>query len=573
MNSNTTVPFYNSQEGVSFGGRTLPLVRWRSAAQSAQEALRADPNDVEAQEAFQIASGAIQTYVGQLRGRSQRAGRRETDAALDPGAFVSGVVGFGQGASFGLSEEIAGALQAIPRFMPGGQSPGSAYAAGRDRARADLEAARAYHPVATGLGDLAGSVVGGTVAVAGLPSAVRGTVAAGGRAGAPLVDKLRAALTGGTIGAGLTGADAYGRGEEGVVADLSRVPLAATLGFGLGTIGTGLGNTLARRSQVAAAQESKAVNEGAASVLDLERQRAQVAADQARARLLGARADEAAQVAPLRVQQAQTNTALSTERLQNVPTMRARQAVQDVARVENAAERALTRPGRVAVQRQRVTDLPLDRQMKQDRATILAFHASRIGRMQQGPGVGNAEQRLRQWGAQQGMDADAIERIVVANRRMGMPGSAPPVRPGAGVTPEPVTQAPAVTPPAQIPEQAVVQPPRPTPTMPGTPSEAARASHALVEAAGGTADEAAAAARNAAGFASQAVPDPQIMGIEQVAQNLGESFAPVQRILTGQPTDEAMTALMQISEGLSGEQQSLILRLLPGIWKQALGVN
>lgn len=541
-------------------------------AQLAMQDLERDPNNAEAREALMGALDGIRSWA-QVEGPQQaRDGAiRDTQEATNPGALRSGVLGFGQGASFGFADELAGVASAIPRMIPGGQSPGAAYARGRDEHRAMSTAGGAFNPVVTGLSDIAGGVAGGTAAVRGaigLAPAIGRTLTAGATAGASMGQKLLAALTGGGIGAVAGGTDAYGRGEQGASEDLQRVPMGATLGGALGAAGTYVGSAMNRASQVRAAKELKAVNEGAASTLDLQRQQAQVAADEARARMLGIRASEAEAVAPARIQSAQNQAALSTERLQAQPTIRQRQAAA-ADRAQGSAERAGAREA------DRLLDLPLNRQMQQDRATILAFRASRLGKLQ-GPGVGSSEQRLRQWAQQQGMDEAGIERALKAHRAMQMPGSGvareavPEPSVARPVSPETI-QRTVVDPEAvvaAVPESGTIAPNMGT--MPGSPREAARAAYNLTEAAGGDATE---AASRAAGFAQGAVPEVSVPGLDDVAGSLGDAFQPVQRVLMQGPTPQAQAELLSIVETLGPEQRSLILRLLPGAWRQALGGN
>lgn len=531
-----------------------------AVSQMAMADLERDPNNGEAREALMQALDGIRSWSQNEGPQQAQAGaRRDTEQATNPGVVRSAVQGFAQGASFGLSDELAGAAEWATRLVPGGESPGQAYVRGRDQNRAEVEAARAFNPTVTGVADLAGGVATGGTAVRGLVRAapvVGRTLQAGATAGASIGQKLRAALTGGAIGAPLTSLDAYGRGEEGATEDLGRVPMGAALGGTLGTLGTYAGGALARRSQVRAAQELKAVNEGQASALDLQRSQAQVAADEARARLLGARADEAAQVGPARVQSAQNQAALSTERLQAQPTIRARQAAA-ADRAAGSAERAGAR------EVDRATDLPVRREMDEYRRQLLAFRASRIGRMAGAPGSRvTPEDGLRQWGRQQGLADDAIERLIVANQRSRMPGGAVPDSPTPTSQPvEPVVPVSGTDVPASV---------TPPPTMPGSPREAARSAHALVEAAGGDANE---AARRAAGMAQNAVPENVTQGLDDIASTLGDNFQNVQRILSRAPDETAQAELLAIVESLDEVQRQTILRNMPRAWRQALGGN
>ena len=103
--------------------------------------------------------------------------------------------------------------------------------------------------------------------------------------------------------------------------------------------------------------------------------------------------------------------------------------------------------------------------------------------------------------------------------------------------------------------------------MPGSPREADRTAYNLTEAAGGDATE---AARRAAGMAQEAVPTPQIQGVEDIATTLGDAFQPVQRIVSGPPTPESIQSLISVVEGLDEAQRQVIVRNLPPAWKAIL---
>lgn len=145
-----------------------------------------------------------------------RSGLREAGGVLHAAAH---------GASFGLTDEMFGALRAVAAAVPGGDSPGEAYRENRDAARGHLSSAREEMPLASGLSELTGGAAlpGGIVAKgiargAGIGrAALRGaaTGAAGGAAygaGSAEEDRVQGGIVGGLLG-GVTGGVAGGAGS------------------------------------------------------------------------------------------------------------------------------------------------------------------------------------------------------------------------------------------------------------------------------------------------------------------------------------------------------------------------
>lgn len=180
----------------------------------------------------------------------------------DNGAFDAGVRHFAHDATFGLADELTGAIGGALDWAKGGS-----FGEGYDRAKATAtgmdEAAAAQHPVASAVGGVAGAVAtaplmpGMTIAKVG---ANAGRLA---RAGAGLVN----GATQGAVYGGLTG---FGEGEGGVGNRLANAGEQAVVGGAVGgPLGAGLGAIGRKaagvpRSAVAAAGERAGVRVPAA---------------------------------------------------------------------------------------------------------------------------------------------------------------------------------------------------------------------------------------------------------------------------------------------------------------------
>jgi hypothetical protein len=214
------------------------LERWKRIARNAALALQQDPNNARALEAF----NAARPHLAAAREATSTA---EQEAAGDPGFWAALGLGASQGATFGFGDEAAGALGAIGALVPGGQSPGEAYRAYRDRTREETHAAIAARPGAYIAGEIASAipqVVVPVAAAARVPAAA--TQASRLAQAARLVG--RSARTGAIVG-GITGAgrsEASGR-------DLARdVGIGTALGAGVGAvvpIGYGVASLARRR--------------------------------------------------------------------------------------------------------------------------------------------------------------------------------------------------------------------------------------------------------------------------------------------------------------------------------------
>lgn len=138
-------------------------------------------------------------------------------------------MGFRQGLTFGLSEELG----SLSRLVPGGESP-QEY---RDRKRAEIERMQTEQPGAYLSGEVGGAIAGSAVPFAGW---VTGPARAA-RAGT-LVGKLGAAASRGAVFGGAdAAAQAAGRGEgygwDRARAGITAAPVGAATGLALGPLG------------------------------------------------------------------------------------------------------------------------------------------------------------------------------------------------------------------------------------------------------------------------------------------------------------------------------------------------
>lgn len=108
--------------------------------------------------------------------------------------IAHGLSAFGRGLDWtGLADEVGGVATAIPRLVPGGESPVDAYKRGRDNLREAATMGAEESPAASFAGDMAGQATGvlagaapakaGIMAAKSVPSLVRNAAALGGAAG------------------------------------------------------------------------------------------------------------------------------------------------------------------------------------------------------------------------------------------------------------------------------------------------------------------------------------------------------------------------------------------------------
>lgn len=155
----------------------------------------------------------------------------EQPKAPRPSALAASNTGLVQGITLGFGDELMAGLftpieMAIRASRGEDWSPGVAYSGALERERAGLHAAEEAHPVATGLGTLAGGVMGGAgLANAGLSAGARAAQAGGGLG--------RVALGSAADGAALGAATGFGSGEGGAGERVA----GAGLGSGVGLVG------------------------------------------------------------------------------------------------------------------------------------------------------------------------------------------------------------------------------------------------------------------------------------------------------------------------------------------------
>jgi hypothetical protein len=210
-------------------------------AKEAAAAQQAQPAPAPAVGADGMPEGAVyDPQTGQMTDRDLLRNRFKGQM----GAGGAAILGAGQGASFGASDELTGALNAL---IPGQGTMGERYAFGREASRAMLDQAREDNPVAA----IGGEILGGAATAAGLGygatrpgmtlgeralTGLRGGAAEGavygGLSGEGATDRVEGALTGAGIGAGVGMAAPYvfagGRGAVNAVVD----PIAGALNAG-----------------------------------------------------------------------------------------------------------------------------------------------------------------------------------------------------------------------------------------------------------------------------------------------------------------------------------------------------
>jgi len=162
------------------------------------------------------------------------------------GGFESFVRGVGQGGTLGFSDEIAGALGAVPGLFKGGDSTfGERFREGQQESEAANLAAQEANPKTFFAGQ-AGGILAPLLATGGGAGLATGA----GRAGASALSRITASAAGGGAIGGLTAAGTTEKtiGEEGFLGDVAK---GAGLGIATGGLlrGAGAGTAaLARKA-------------------------------------------------------------------------------------------------------------------------------------------------------------------------------------------------------------------------------------------------------------------------------------------------------------------------------------
>ena len=486
-----------------------PIATWRRAAQSAVAVLRTNPRDPGAQATLLNAQDVLREHASRISEANLAANIAGEEAARDPGKAASFGMGAADMASFGFGDEAAGALTALGRILPGGESPRQAYLRGRDANRAFAAQAEASNPWAYGAGQAGAlaATMGAGVLAKGAPL-VSGAVRAAGVPTATLGKRLLGALRGAVTGGAIGGTAAYGAGEEGPIADISQVPRGAAAGAVAGGLLAELGSAAQRANVLRIAQAQKTLNDAEASAFRpaAAEASARVATETAGPRIASAQhRAEASQYAPA---QAQANVRFYTARGQQAET-------QTRIAQETEADRILSSRAGAQSAEARAVDIPLNRQMKEDRAVLLAFRKAKV-EAGQGRELGRATpegrvQMFREWAAKQGMSLEATEQAI-SRMQVNMPGAGFP-RP-----------------------QAAPSAPTAAPGWSHNPDEAARAAFNLAEAAG---QDPVAAARRAGGIGrNAAVTPPSTVASPQRGATRAQLAQRQQAITEGVPATE-----------------------------------
>lgn len=139
---------------------------------------------------------------------------KEKPAAARPSALAASNQGIVQGLTLGFGDELMAGLMTpiemgVRAYQGKDWGPGASYDAALERERAGLKAAQEAHPIATGVGVMAGgAVAGGGLANAGLSAGARAAQAGGGLG--------RVAVGSAIDGAALGAATGFGSGEGGL---------------------------------------------------------------------------------------------------------------------------------------------------------------------------------------------------------------------------------------------------------------------------------------------------------------------------------------------------------------------
>ena len=525
MRSATTITYYGDPPDV-----------WRRRALMAQDALRVDPNDIGARRTLEGALGVIRQHADFLRETAPGDIRQYEDEARRVGRGTSAVAGAAQGATLSLGDEIAGLATAVPRLVPGGESPSTAYFRGRDEARAYNANAEVENPWTYGLAELVGgaapTVLGGVATRAAVPF-LGASATAAATPGATFGTRMAGGLARSAQYAPVAGAFGYGAGEEGPVADLGGAGLAAgaatVLGFPFGF----RANDIVRENAVRAANEVRTVagarvaQETAADRIATSAAQRRVAETTAGPRIEAAQHN--AEASRFRASREEASARFYRERADQAAVQTRIAAETEPFVVQQRAAGALRAEASVS-------DIPLNRQMKEDRAFLLSLQraAAEARRAGSASGASGVEARFRAHLERIGTSAEGIETAV--RRARATPGS--PLYSEAA-------SAPAVP---------------SAPRAPNTPAQAAQAAHTQVMEATGDPSQALQAARRSAAVARDAM----------LADVPEDASMAALRIVQGPPSVEALDRLAAYVARLSPEQRTVVGRQLPDAWKQIL---
>lgn len=200
-----------------------------------------------------------------------RQGIKDVEETTTGERVGAGLLGAANTMSFNLADEVRGLATAIPRLVPGGESPIDAYVRGRDAQREEAKAAETRNLKSTLGGEVAGnipSLVGGFAAK--VPQAI--TTAAKQGVGALAKEGAKIGAAGGAVGG-------FGAGE-GLVDSIKQMLFGGGVGGVLGGVGGGLGGLASAETRAASSGAKPAApapassgpgiaRRGAAAVVDL----------------------------------------------------------------------------------------------------------------------------------------------------------------------------------------------------------------------------------------------------------------------------------------------------------------
>ncbi len=531
------------------------LTDWIDIHRNAVAALRQDPNDLEARQAAADA-------VDWIKRITEEANRRDFEGVVGPAQAA--LMGFGRGATFGLSD-----------------------LANREAARV----AKEYRPGASLLGDIAGSVALPGLALAKAPR-IGAALAAGARPGATLLAKLGSAGLAGALGAAEATAHAAGRAEPGHRLEAITQPMdlpflpdmpPPAFGFVTGAAGTGLANRYMRGQAVKRAAELREMAESRSA--------------QATARIREARAARLERAAIPADEKDLLQLDILRKRAASIPTENAIQKAR-LAEIEGRIKRAelgqTTKAEMDAIKRE-IADL--QRQVLVPKAaaaperTDLELEILRQRAAAGGTGGATDEATVREMFRRSGVaEGPVMERAVaeeLARRGVPVPADVPTVGPRVQAPAEPPLTAEALaarrgetltplgpqgfevggvrsTPPAPAGpgffEQLYPTIPQRTPAEAALAvqrqrgAEAARSAYNYVTGLGGTEEEAIAAARRGAATARAAAEPPSLPRVA-AAEAAGVTTPPAA------PT--VMGVIGELKNLPVTEQTAALLRLVP----------
>lgn len=174
---------------------------------------------------------AMRSILAQDQARGQQAIRDVEETTLGE-RVGAGALGAANAMSMGFADEVRGLATAIPRLMPGGESPIDAYVRGRDVQRGEAKAAEQRNLRSTLGGEVLGNV---PTLVGGLAAKVPQGIAAASRQGLSALVKQGAKV--GAAG-GAVGGFGYG---EGVGGSLEQAAKGAAIGGLFGAAGGAVG--------------------------------------------------------------------------------------------------------------------------------------------------------------------------------------------------------------------------------------------------------------------------------------------------------------------------------------------